>query len=147
MNQNGHHTIRKMTAESRTDELRRIREVVEQEAVRFGFDAETAFRLALAVDEACANVIRHAYRNAPGHQFSIEIGSEGDRFVVSVTDSGVGFTPTEVPSPDLARLVERRRGGGLGLHIIHLVMDDIDYAVRSGANRLRLVKYLRRGSE
>ena len=45
---------------TRTEELHRIRMIVEDQAVGFGFDRETAFRMALAVDEACTNIIKHS---------------------------------------------------------------------------------------
>ncbi|MBS1910725.1 MAG: ATP-binding protein [Bacteroidetes bacterium] len=128
---------------SRTEELHRIRTVVEDEAVRFGFDRETAFRMALAVDEACTNIIKHSYSGNPRKKFEMEIGTGNDRFVVVLTDYGRSFNPNSLPKLDMKRYFELCMRGGLGVHIIKLVMDDVAYHITEAhANELRLVKYL-----
>lgn len=144
MQQGSNHILRySHTSPARTEELRHIREAVEREALNFGFDSETAFRLSLAVDEACANIIEHAYHDRPGGKFSIEILTQANMFVVTVTDSGKSFQPNPLPRLDVRKHVRTRKSGGLGLHIINLVMDAIDYAeTAEHQNRLRMVKYL-----
>lgn len=144
MQQGSKHILRySQTAPARTEELRHIREAVEREALNFGFDSETAFRLSLAVDEACANIIEHAYHDRSGGNFSIEIITQANMFVVTLTDSGKGFQPGPLPRLDVRKHVRAHHNGGLGLHIINLVMDAIDYAqTGEHTNMLRMVKYL-----
>lgn len=143
MQKRSNHTLRySRTTPASTEELHGIREVVEREAQDFGFDSETAFRLALAVDEACANIIEHAYRDMPGGDFSVEIFTQGDMFVVALTDSGTGFRPDPLPHLDVRKHIREHHNGGLGLHIINLVMDDVDYGqTPDRMNCLRLIKY------
>jgi len=132
---------------TRTEELHRIREVVEREAAAFGFDRETAFRLALAVDEACTNIIRHSYGNSPTHLFDLEIATDGARFIVVLTDHGKSFDPAHLPSVDMKRYLEQFKRGGLGVHLMRLVMDDVNYAARGTGNQLRMVKLKERGKD
>jgi len=128
---------------ARTEELHSIRQTVEGEAVRFGFDRETAFRLALAVDEASTNIIRHSYGGNPAQHFELEIATTGDQFIVMLTDHGKSFDPTLLPRLDMQRYFERCARGGLGVHIIKLVMDDVTYAVTGDrVNQLRMMKHL-----
>ena len=143
MHSNAEYTLRvKQIVPSRTEELHRIREIVEQEAAKFGFDKETAFRLALAVDEACTNIIKHSYEGNPARTFDMEIATTDDQFMIVLTDSGKGFSPDTGARFDMKKYFERMRRGGLGLHIMKLVMDDVAYDVISGnATRLRMVKY------
>jgi serine/threonine-protein kinase RsbW len=130
---------------SRTDELHRVRQIVENEAMAFGFDQETAFRLALAVDEACTNIIKHAYEGNPARSFDLEIVTADNTFRIVLTDEGKGFSPSKLPSLDMKRYFERMCRGGLGVHIIKLVMDDVDYAVAQNKyNRLSMTKYRQR---
>ena len=138
------HTLRyKHTAPARTEELREVRDAVEREAIRFGFDSETAFRVALAVDEACANIIEHAYKGIADSQFSVEITTHSNQFVVTLYDSGKGYRPDRLPRLDIFQRAREHRHGGLGLHIINIVMDAVDYGVAPDrSNCLRLVKYL-----
>jgi serine/threonine-protein kinase RsbW len=128
---------------TRTEELHRIRMIVEEHAVRFGFDRETAFRMALAVDEACTNIIKHSYAGNPGQTFEVEIGTIGDRFIIVLTDHGKSFDPGKLPRLDMKRYFEQCLRGGLGVHIIKLVMDDVVYNVTTNhTNQLRLIKHL-----
>ena len=131
------------TVPARTEELRVVREAVEREAIRFGFDPETAFRIALAVDEACANIIEHAYRDRMDSNFSVEIATDSNQFVITLYDSGTQFQPGRLPRLDIRQRARDHRQGGLGLHIINIVMDAVDYGTTSNSrNCLRLVKYL-----
>jgi serine/threonine-protein kinase RsbW len=133
----------KQAIPSRTEALSGVRQLVEQEAMRFGFDMETAFRLALAVDEACTNIIKHSYEGNPAQTFDIEIATVGDRFIVNLTDHGKHFDPCSLPKIDMKHYFEQMRRGGLGVHIIHLVMDDVKYNVTSNQlNQLHMVKHL-----
>lgn len=145
MGTNANYNLRfKGEVPSRTEELHRIRKIVENEALGFGFDADTSYRLALATDEACANIIQHAYDGNPTQTFGVEIATEGDRFVIILTDSGKGFSAERQPTVDMAYYLKQMRRGGLGIHIIKLVMDDVAYDIAGkSANRLRMVKYLR----
>ncbi len=143
MHDNAEYTLRiHQVVPSRTDELHHIRTVVESEALRFGFDEDTSYRLALAVDEACTNIIKHSYKGDPTREFNLDISTSDDRFLIVLTDQGCGFTPDRSIKFDMQRYFERMRRGGLGLHIIKLVMDDVDYDVTARhTNRLRMVKF------
>src|ERR1051325_8698319 len=102
MQSNANHTARiHESFRSQTGELHRIRELVESEAIRFGFDHETAFRLALAVDEACTNIIKHSYEGNPSRTFDLEIIANGDQFQIVLTDQGKRFTPGRLPDLDM----------------------------------------------
>jgi serine/threonine-protein kinase RsbW len=118
-----------------------VRQDVEREAVAFGFDQETAFRIALAVDEACTNIIKHAYGGSADDSFDLEIYTGDSSFQVVLTDHGKRFSAASLPRLDMKRYFERMCRGGLGIHIMRLVMDDVKYDVSSNqCNRLCLVK-------
>ena len=117
MHSNTQYTLRcKQEVPSRTEELFGVRQTVENEALRFGFDADTAFRLALAVDEACTNIIKHSYGGNPSRTFDIEIATNGDHFIVVLTDHGKhqrwsdfqSLTGVRLPGPE--QVTEMARG-------------------------------------
>jgi serine/threonine-protein kinase RsbW len=143
MQSNASYTLRiRENIPSRTEELHRIRQIVEVEALASGFDKETAYRLALAVDEACTNIIKHSYEGNPSRSFDLEIATTENEFMVVLSDQGKSFNPHNRPALDMKRYFERMRRGGLGIHIIRLVMDDVAYDVTANhVNRLRMVKY------
>jgi anti-sigma regulatory factor (Ser/Thr protein kinase) len=91
--------------------------------------------LVQAVDEAASNVIRHGYAGSQGW---IDVAAElvGDRIVVTLEDEAPAFDPTAVPEPDLGVPPERRRPGGMGIHLVRLAMDTIDHSPRAGGGNI-----------
>jgi serine/threonine-protein kinase RsbW len=123
-------------------ELATIREFVAQVGYDLGLDERRIYDLQLAVDEACANVVQHGYGGQGGE---IEITVERDEEEVRVTlrDWGTSFDPQAVPAPDVTASLEQRRLGGLGLFLIHQVMDDVSFEFDAeGGNVLTMVKRL-----
>jgi serine/threonine-protein kinase RsbW len=92
----------------------------------------------LAVQEACSNVVRHAYRDQPPGPISIHVEVLPDLLQLSITDEGPGYDPTSVPPPDFARPQE----GGFGLHLMRATMSKVAYSRRSGRNVLLMEKVL-----
>lgn len=119
------------------------REMVSSVARRLGFSEEACGQIALAVDEALCNVIRHGYerrRDGPIWlslwPLSAENGSgAGVRIVVE--DEAKQVDPSQIKSRDLDEI----RPGGLGVHIIRQVMDEVSFEKREKVGmRLTLVK-------
>lgn len=91
--------------------------------------------LVQAVDEAATNAIVHGYRGLPGW---LEVTAErvDDRIVVILKDTAPTFDPTAVPEPDLAVPPERRRPGGMGVHLMRQATDSITHAPRPGGGNI-----------
>lgn len=115
-----------------------VRCLVERLTQRLGFDDETVCQMTLAVDEACTNVIRHAYRNCPGEKIVLTFLTQEDRLEIRVRDFGIPPDPQTLQPRDLKEL----RPGGLGLHFINSAMDEIRYEAPSeGGGLLRMIKF------
>ena len=105
-------------------------------------DMEVA-RLELVVDEACANVMEHAYDADSTKEVSIRAIVDDDSVQIVVTDSGKGFDPATVEQLKLKELVSARATGGLGMRIINSFMDEVHYEMQPGVkNELKMVKRL-----
>ena len=128
---------------STTTALSDVREFVNQHAASFGFDDKEVSEITLAVDEACTNVIKHAYRGNPDAQFEVRIVGSGIEFEVVVRDWGDSFDPERVPVPNIKEKVKRHRAGGLGIFLMRKLMDSVEYHGRDTSNEVRLVRYLR----
>lgn len=96
----------------------------------------------LAIEEACTNVIRHAYLYGPG-TIRLKIRIFADKVTFSIFDKGRRFDFSRTDTPDLDRYIKTGRKGGLGLYIIRKMMDDVDYYSREGENELRMVKKIK----
>jgi serine/threonine-protein kinase RsbW len=124
--------------------LSTVRAAVSEAATRAGFPEETVGKIALAIDEAMTNVIRHGYKGRKDQPIWLKITPvhEGDH-------AGLEFVIEDAcPETDLSKIkgrpLEEVRPGGLGVHIITGVMDQVEYAHRAdgGGLRLKMVKWL-----
>lgn len=130
---------------STTQNLAMIREFVTRVAAQAGFSEVEVGQLELAVDEACANVIEHAYGDDNTKQVMVRAIFDEDTLRIHVIDTGKGFDPTQVPEQELKDLIAKRRTGGLGMRLIKTLMDEVHYDIEPGKrNELRMVKKLRK---
>ncbi len=98
-----------------------------------------ATRIQLAVEEAVTNVVTHGYES-PGGNVSISCVSSPELVTITITDTGPEFDPTKIPPADVTADLDHRNIGGLGVHLIRSVMDEVTYNREMDANQLTLVK-------
>lgn len=129
---------------SSTENLSMIREFVSNIGTRAGLDEKEVLRVALAVDEACANVIEHAYGQDDTHEVTIRAVVDESTLEFHVIDTGKNFDPSVIKPTDVDELIRQRKSGGLGLRLIRTIMDDVQYQITPGEkNELKMVKRLR----
>lgn len=129
---------------SSTENLVLIREFVNRVGEQSGLDESELAKLELAVDEACANVIEHAYGHNQTEEVTIRATFDEDEIRIEVLDTGRGFDPDSIDEAEVARLIEERKTGGLGLRLIRNLMDEVHYEIQPGKkNELRMVKKLK----
>ena len=94
----------------------------------------------LALEETVSNVMLYAYPETQSGQVLVEAEKFPERVVFTISDSGKAFDPTEQAEPDLSLSVEDRPIGGLGIHLVRQIMDEIHYERKNDKNILTLVK-------
>src|SRR5437762_3449622 len=117
---------------SSTENLALIREFVTQVGARAGLSDTEVGQLEMAVDEACANVIEHAYGNDMTKEVVVQAVFDADAIQIHVVDTGRGFEPSDVKDVDVEKLVAQRRSGGLGLRLMKALMDEVRYEIEPG---------------
>jgi len=123
--------------------LVQISEFVRAYAQNLPFTPKQIYEIDLAVDEACSNIIDHAYKNLPEGEIRLMLSHTNSALTISLQDDGIGFDLASVPKPDLDGPLEDRRQRGLGVYLIHELMDQVVYEPNSGnGNQLTLVKKL-----
>ena len=114
-----------------------MRRLVQEVSLAHGFTEEEVRRIVLAMDEACTNVIRHAYGGDPGGSIDIEAHPIEDGLRFTVIDHGRKPEPGAIAP----RALDEVRPGGLGTHFIQRVMDEVVYDTsQERGTRLCLVK-------
>ena len=134
---------RKLTVKSKTDNLSKIREFIATAAKEVGFSAEEIENIILAVDEACTNIIKHAYKLYPEGTIEIKINYRNKKLTIEIIDFGTSFDPEQVPEPDLQKYYNLHKVGGLGMYLMKALMDDVEYTSVPGKyNQVLLSKNL-----
>ena len=128
---------------SQTDNLELIRCFVSKIAEKVGFVEEDIGKIELACDEACANVIKHAYSESnKDKSLDIAIRLDYQKLTVIVTDHGKGFDPAAIHSPVMKEYLAELKVGGLGIYLMRTLMDEIDYEIKPGiVNKVKMSKY------
>ena len=125
------------------ESLADFRDLIESACKKYpAIDDAIRYDLKLAVDEACANIITHGYAGMNPGTIILTLEMEARRVVMTITDFGHAFEPSDVPAPDLTAGMEDRPTGGFGLFLIYQTMDDVRYETDEDGNRLTLVKRL-----
>ena len=136
----------KLQLESNPEALGLVRAAVERATEILHFPEGESRAIVRSVDEALANVIRHAYRGELGHPIEVTCRhlhrTENDICVsgieIVLQDSGSPADPAKMKG----RSLDEVRPGGLGLHFMKQSMDEVEFSRKKGKNQLRLVKYL-----
>jgi anti-sigma regulatory factor (Ser/Thr protein kinase) len=126
-----------------TNENRQIASAIlqmEKFRERCGIDENTFAGLDLAVDELLTNLVSYAFRDGACHRIDIDLDFSGKRLCIDIRDDGVPFNPLDIPPPNLDGELGEREVGGLGMHFVRNIADEITYRREANWNILRLTK-------
>jgi serine/threonine-protein kinase RsbW len=130
---------------SETRYLHMVRELARRLAESTGFETGEAEKIAMAVEEACTNVVEHAYHGEEGREIEMHFDPEGESLDIQILHDGDALEQVPMPEFDLEKLVAEHRTGGLGLYIMRQMVDDLRFGkAGSGKNMCVLVRYKQR---
>jgi len=130
---------------SSTENLALIREFVTTVGRQSQLEEDEISNLELAVDEACANVIEHAYGHDITKEVVVRAKFDDESLQISVIDEGRGFDPNKTPQDSVEQLIHDRKSGGLGIRLIKKLMDEVSYEIVPGQkNELHMTKKIRK---
>ena len=129
-----------------------IRPIVGDLARKVGFDESEIAKIEMAVDEACSNVVKHAY--SPDKEWCwqhrdpeirLDIRTEGGSLVIEINDHGQRFDFANYRPTDMETDLREMKRGGYGIPIMRNFMDEVQYSSNDQTgNTLRMVKYLKK---
>jgi serine/threonine-protein kinase RsbW len=133
--------MRTLSFSGRLENLAKVRDFVVDAAKSAGFSELDTYAIELAVDEACANIIEHAYGGEGVGEIQCTCQVNKDRLTIILRDFGKPFDPDSVPEPNLTAPIEDLQPGGAGLYLMRKMMDEVEFKFDPvNGNMLRMVK-------
>lgn len=122
--------------------LAEISDFIIDQAEQAGFSPAEIYAIQTAVDEACSNIIDHAYGGEDIGEIEIIVNEIEEGLQIILKDEGQSFDPDEISDPDITSPLEIRKERGLGVFFMRKLMDKVEYDFsQSKSNRLILEKY------
>jgi len=107
--------------------LVKIAEFIGRAAAQAGLDDQATYQLQMAVDEACTNIIEHAYGGEGKGQIKLLCTAKKNGLHVTIFDQGASFDPQSVPILDVSAPLSERQRRGMGLFLIYNLVDNVQY--------------------
>lgn len=122
------------------EEIAVLSEAIEKFAADNGVPQEMAFKVNLSLDELLTNTLSYGYPEGGEREISVRLATQGQTLVIETHDNAFPFNPLEKPEPDISQNIDERPIGGLGIHIVRKMMDEIAYRREAGFNILTMKK-------
>ncbi len=132
--------VHRLKISGRYDNIPLITEFVGEAAHAAGLDEDAVFHCQLAVDEACTNIIEHAYGGDGKGDIEVTCHVSPGKCVISILDTGQPFDPGSIPEPQPTAGVDKIEPGGVGLHLMRKLMDEVTFHFSGQGTTLVMVK-------
>ncbi len=129
-----------LTVETRIEEMERLAAAIEGLGEEEDWPPALTFQVNLVIEELWLNVLNYGH-DGGCHEVLIRLVSEDESLTIEITDDGKPFDPLEqAPVPNTTGELLDRKIGGLGIHLVRTMMDELEYRREEGKNHLILVK-------
>jgi serine/threonine-protein kinase RsbW len=129
-----------LTFPGRFESLPAIADFVRKAAHDAGLSSFQVYAVETALDEACANIIEHAYGGENKGEIECSCLIDDIGLTVVLRDHGRPFNPKKIKNPDVKAPLQDRSDHGLGLYFIRQWMDEVDFEFKPGHNTLTMSK-------
>ena len=118
-----------------------IAEYIKAEALAAGLDEKDTYSVQLAVDEACTNIVEHAYGGEGKGNIELDCSATKDGLEITIHDNGKQFDPDSIPKPNIGAPLEEFGPRGAGVFLMRKLMDEVQYEFKKDqGTTLRMVK-------
>jgi anti-sigma regulatory factor (Ser/Thr protein kinase) len=122
------------------DEIGGVAEQVDEFCTAHRLTPGVSYAANLAIDEILTNTINYGYDDDERHQIEVIVSLEEESLVVVIVDDSMPFDLGLAPERDLDLSLDDTPLGGLGLYLVHQMMDSVDYRREEGCNVVTLIK-------
>ncbi len=130
---------------SKTDLLKMVVDLADHIATIHQFSPSESRKIALAVDEAITNVIKHSYKNEMDKDIKLEFFASADGLKVKIIFTGVPPVLERV-GVNLNELIRAGKKGGLGVELMRRIMDSVEYKTVDNLNTCEMIKWKKKRS-
>jgi sigma-B regulation protein RsbU (phosphoserine phosphatase) len=127
---------------NKMSEISRVIEAFKSFAEKSRISMSITMKLNLVFDDLLNNIVSYAFPEGGNHEIKIHAEKSGDRILLTVEDDGIPFNPFAQTEADTSLSLEDRKIGGLGIHLIKNIMDEVSYKRRIDHNVVTLIKEL-----
>jgi anti-anti-sigma factor len=121
-------------------EIGKVADLVDEFGRRHALSERVRHDMSIAIDEIISNIIHYSYRDNAGHGISVCLKLLPGELHAEIVDDGAAFDPLAHHTPQPSGTAKERALGGLGLHLVTSLMDNVRYVRRGDGNHLTLVK-------
>ena len=132
-----------ITIANRGSELARVAGLLDRLGAERHLAPEVLADMQVALDEVLTNITEYAYTDKAEHKIHIRFEVLDNVLEVVIEDDGVPFNPLAIAAPDVSAPLRERRVGGVGIHFVRGLMDEVVYDRTAERNRLVLTKRLK----
>ncbi len=127
---------------NRLQEIGRANQAFDEFAEAEGVAVPVTRSVNVVLDELLNNIVSYAFPDDEDHDIDVRFELSNDRLSVTISDDGVPFNPFAGVPPNTGLSIDEREVGGLGIHLVRNMMDEVSYNRRTDRNVVILVKYL-----
>jgi len=131
-----------MTIKNRLSDIKKVQQGFRAFAERFLVPKKVIGKMDIVLDEMLNNINSYAYPDEGEHDIEIRSELTELRLMVTIIDDGIPFNPLRLRAPDIYQPVDKRKIGGLGIHMVRRIMDQISYKRRIDCNVVTLIKFI-----
>lgn len=133
----------KLIIKNSIDQLEKLQLFLEEVSEEWSLGPNMTFELNLILEEYVTNLINYGYSDDQEHQISVELELNGRELKIVVVDDAGPFDLTESPeNQEIDKPIDERKIGGLGIHFIKSLSNELIYKSDNGLNRLTVIKIL-----
>lgn len=130
----------KISVPNQLSSIHLVTDKFESFCTEHGLPDDVVRRINVVFDELLSNIVSYGFDDDGLHEIDVHVSFDGQRLVVEILDDGRPFDPFLQDSPDTTLTLEEREVGGLGIHLVRKMMDEVAYERRDDKNAVRLVK-------
>ncbi len=134
--------LRKITIPNRLEEIDTVNNGFADFAAQVAIDNSVIRKIKMAFDELLNNTISYGYKDDNEHFIEVGVELLEGRLRITIEDDAIPFNPLSKETPNTSLGMEDREIGGLGIHLVRKMMDEVTYKRGIDKNLITLIKYL-----